>query len=171
MELSTACSDILRQLLTVVEKIDDLDYRKPSLTLSGSTVGQHLRHTLEFFVCFENGMKSGTVNYDKRAHDTEIETSKAAALDRIRQTVTFIDGLTQDKSLQLEVSYRIDNSPPEVLVTSSSRELVYNIEHAVHHMALIKIGLREVAPYVALPQNFGVAASTVRHHEQAVQSR
>ena len=46
------------------------------------------------------------------------------------------------------------------------RELVYNIEHAIHHMALIKIGIKEVAPQLQLPEGFGVANSTIRHKKQ-----
>jgi len=32
-------------------------------------------------------------------------------------------------------------------------------------MALIKIGVREAAPYVQLPSDFGIAASTIRYKE------
>jgi hypothetical protein len=34
-------------------------------------------------------------------------------------------------------------------------------------MALIKIGVREIAPYVQLPSDFGIAASTIRFKEMA----
>jgi hypothetical protein len=35
-------------------------------------------------------------------------------------------------------------------------------------MAIMKIGIREVAPYIDLSSDFGVAASTVRYREAAV---
>jgi hypothetical protein len=41
----------------------------------------------------------------------------------------------------------------------------YNIEHVVHHMALVKIGIHEVSPYVILPPDFGVAISTIKYHK------
>jgi len=47
--------------------------------------------------------------------------------------------------------------------TNALRELAYNIEHAIHHMAIIKIGINEVSPYILLPSAFGVASSTIRH--------
>jgi hypothetical protein len=40
---------------------------------------------------------------------------------------------------------------------------VYNVEHAIHHMALIKVGLKEVCPAVKIPADFGVAVSTVKY--------
>jgi hypothetical protein len=49
--------------------------------------------------------------------------------------------------------------------TTALRELVYNIEHAVHHMAIMKIGVREIASYIGLSSDFGIAASTIRHKE------
>jgi hypothetical protein len=37
-------------------------------------------------------------------------------------------------------------------------------------MAIFKIGLREVAPEINLPPDFGVASSTLRYQSAAVQS-
>jgi len=52
--------------------------------------------------------------------------------------------------------------------TTSTRELVYNIEHAVHHMAIMKIGVREIASYIKLDPDFGIAASTIRYKDSTV---
>jgi hypothetical protein len=79
MTLSNACTQILNQLQSTVEQIRAEDFCKPSETLSRATIGQHLRHTLEFFVCLENGFERGIVNYDKREHDKLIETDKYIA--------------------------------------------------------------------------------------------
>jgi hypothetical protein len=167
MNLSHACSDILAQLTSVVSQISPEDYSKPSRTLGESTIGQHLRHTLEFFFCFKNGCENGVINYDKRAHDKLIETDKFLALHAISGIADFIKNLKENTSLVLEVGY--DSQAEFVsIATSASRELVYNIEHAVHHMAIMKIGIREIAPYITLPSNFGIAASTVRYHESVL---
>ncbi len=60
-----------------------------------------------------------------------------------------------------------------MIASNFYRELIYNIEHAVHHMAIMKIGVLEVAPYVSMPLDFGVAVSTIRHKksETALQQR
>jgi hypothetical protein len=104
----------------------------------------------------------GTVNYDKRAHDEAIERDKDLALAVIRQVKDFIETLTE-KPLLLEVGYEPTEDRFITINTSALRELVYNIEHAVHHMAIIKIGVRELAGYVKLAPDFGIAASTVRY--------
>ena len=50
MNLTEACSNILSQLTELVDQIRESDFVKPAETLSHSTIGQHLRHTLEFFI-------------------------------------------------------------------------------------------------------------------------
>jgi uncharacterized damage-inducible protein DinB len=164
MQLSQAANNILNQLNGVIEQIHEDDFCKPCAALNAS-IGQHLRHTLEFFICLENGYEQGIVNYDKRVHNKIMENDKFIALDTIRQIREFINRNQGDKSLKLEVGYRPDTDECETISTNYLRELVYNIEHAVHHMAIMKIGLREVADYMTLPPDFGIAVSTLRYRE------
>ena len=167
MNLTEACSNILSQLTELVEQIRQDDFTRPAETLSQSTVGQHLRHTLEFFMCFEQGYAAGLINYDKRAHDKLIESDKFLALAAINRISGFIQSLT-DKSLRLEVGYDLEREAFITIDTTATRELVYNIEHAVHHMAIMKIGIKEIASYVQLSPGFGIAASTIRYKENSV---
>ncbi|HEY9009104.1 hypothetical protein [Ohtaekwangia sp.] len=166
MHIHRACTSILSQLAELTVQIHEQDFIKPSDNLSQSTIGQHIRHTLEFFICFENGYQQGVINYDKRAHDKLIETDKYTALSSINRIHDFIVAL-QEKDLNLEVGYDLSKEEFTTIRTTATRELVYNIEHAVHHMAIMKIGVREVAPYINLPKDFGVAASTIRYKEMA----
>jgi uncharacterized damage-inducible protein DinB len=171
MNLTYACTGILDQLHDLLKQLEEQDFKLPVKTLSGSTIGQHMRHTLEFFICLEQGLLSGVINYDKRNHDKLIETDKELALATISRVASFIKSQKSDQSLILEVGYDVGKDDPVTLTTSYHRELVYNIEHAVHHMALIKIGVNEMAPYVSLPAEFGVAASTLRFQESVAPSR
>jgi uncharacterized damage-inducible protein DinB len=164
MELKIACKDILDQLADAVRQMREPDFTKPSAALH-ATVGQHVRHTLEFFICLEHGFEEGTVNYDKRAHDKLIENDRVIALSTIDRITTFVLRQTADKKLSLDVGYEPRSEKCVTIETNYFRELTYNIEHAVHHMAIMKIGIREVAPYVELSPDFGVAASTVRYKE------
>jgi hypothetical protein len=170
MNALEACLQILNQLSNLVHQIDENDYIKPSDALSRSTVGQHLRHTVEFFLCFKNGYESGVVNYDKRAHDRLIESDKFIALGTIERISEFVSLLRTERRLKLEVGYATTNDVFETVDTNAMRELVYNIEHAIHHMAIMKIGLREVASYIKLPPDFGIAASTLRYTQTAPKS-
>lgn len=171
MHLNQACLSILDQLVSLVSQIKEQDYYKPIDTLSNSTIGQHLRHTLEFFICLEQGYQKGLINYDKRAHDKLIETDKFLGLSALEKIKDFVGRQQGDRELELEVGYDLARDEFITIKTNYMRELVYNIEHAVHHMALIKIGVKEGAPYVDLPAEFGIAASTIRYKESVESTR
>ena len=167
MTLSDIAIRILSQLTDLIQQIQESDFSKPSATLSGSTIGQHVRHTLEFFLCFEAGYREGVVNYDRRARDTRIETDQQLALNTIRQIIAVLPHLEEHRPLVLKMAYDPMESECVSVSTNCLRELVYNIEHAVHHMAIIKIAVREMASYVSLDEDFGIAASTIRHRTVA----
>ena len=168
MTLQLACTNILSQLSSLINQVSEQDFTKPATSLSNSTLGQHMRHTLEFFICFEQGFDKGLINYDKRAHDKLIETDKFLAMAAIQRIQDFINKNQEDRPLKLEVGYDLSKEDFVLVDTNYTRELVYNIEHAVHHMAIMKIGVREVAHYITLPPDFGIAASTIRHKEATV---
>ena len=171
MHLVNACINILSQLTTLVEQISESDFTKPSQALSNATIGQHIRHTLEFFICFEQGSSQGVINYDKRAHDKLIESDKFIALATLSRITDFISSFSEEQVLKLEVGYDTDSEEFITIETTATRELVYNIEHAVHHMAIMKIGVREITPAIKLPSDFGIAASTLRYKESTTISR
>jgi len=171
MPLAEVSSSILGQLSAVIAQVSPEDFKRPSSALSEATLGQHLRHTLEFFICLERGVSSGVVNYDSRDHDRRMENDKLVALEAIDRINAFVRTLKSNHPLVLKVRYNQHNNTSQSVDTNIFRELTYNIEHAVHHMAMIKIGLREVAPYIDIPSDFGVAASTLRHRASMLEER
>jgi len=169
MEIKEAGENILDQISHVIEQITETDFIKPVKAFNGATIGQHFRHSLEFFQCMMNGYADGLVSYDKRKHDKNIESNKILALDVINKIKLFINHCDVNKVIDLQVSYD-PNSEVEVIIPSNmAREITYNIEHVVHHMALVKIGINEVSPYVTLPPEFGVAISTLKYHKHQME--
>jgi hypothetical protein len=166
MEIKPAVGSIFDQLRYVLERITDEAYKAPSVALSGSSMGQHIRHSLEFFGCLCNSQESGTVNYDNRKRDVLIEENRLFALACISDLLPKIEALNDQNELVLELSYGESSVDPIRVTSNFNRELVYNIEHAIHHMALIKIGLRELAPDLVIPKGFGVANSTLRYNQE-----
>ncbi len=166
MDIKTACKSVLLQLDQIIDQLDHTDYSRQIETLSGSTLGQHIRHTIEFFMCLQEGCLSGVVNYDKRRRDVTIEEDPERAKERIAGIGQFIDEIPEDFPLVLEVNYDLTIEDTQTLRSNFKRELTYNIEHAVHHMAILKIGLAEITPDVRVPEGFGVAVSTLRYRKE-----
>lgn len=61
------------------------------------------------------------------------------------------------KDLVLEAGFDEKSVELNLIPTNYFREIAYNLEHAIHHMAPIKIGIHEVADLV-LPAGYGVAS-------------
>jgi hypothetical protein len=158
-----AVHGLLHQLHEVLQKLDERDYQHSSEILSGSSIGGHVRHTLEFFTCLLDGHQSGMICYDNRKRDLEIEKSPTVAMDTIGKITRKLGELTHDKAIELHSLIAPEESNLILISSSLERELWYTIEHAIHHFAIIKIGILSLCPEVNLPQNFGVASSTVSY--------
>ncbi|MEQ8338956.1 MAG: DinB family protein [Cyclobacteriaceae bacterium] len=162
MSINKSAHQILDQLDVVIAQLPEGGFGKPLDVLSQASIGQHVRHTLEFFLCLMDAKNNGVINYDERGHDSLIESDAALARSVIKSIRDFLNKEQADFSLKLEADYQIDTPDPIRINSNYYRELAYNIEHAIHHMALIKIGVKHHYPDVELPDYFGVASSTVR---------
>src|SRR3954464_8505409 len=54
----------LKQALSLVQQVDDVRFISSPPGLAPHRVGSHLRHVLEFYECFLDGLRSGHLNYD-----------------------------------------------------------------------------------------------------------
>jgi len=165
MNLKVAASDLLDQLEGIIDQLSKEDFKMPLEILSDSSIGQHVRHTLEFFICLMDASNEGIINYDKRKHDKFIQEDKNLAISVIGSIKDFINKAEGNLELSLEMEYGVSDDEVQVNIvpTNYERELAYNIEHAVHHMALMKVGIISSFEHVELPPYFGVASSTVRY--------
>ena len=73
-----------------------------------------------------------------------------------------------DKPINILGSYCNDDELPLAVTSSYYRELIYNLEHAIHHMAYIRIGV-ECLGTIILPKEFGIAPATNRYRKACVQ--
>ncbi|MFC2176039.1 DinB family protein [Bacteroidota bacterium] len=126
-----------------------------------ATIGQHVRHTLEFFECLFEG--DGQVNYDARKRSILLETNLTSAVEAIDRINARVELIADDSSLLLVTELPTVSSAPLMVSSSVGRELFYVLEHAIHHMALIRILVKDVRPDFELPASFGVAYSTLAY--------
>jgi|GEM_PF-376340 len=158
MQVKYAILQLFLQLEVMLEKLSDDEYNASIETLSGSSIGQHFRHVLECFQELGKGYHRGFVNYDLRKRDRNLETSRRFAL---RQMALIGDTLERpEKQLVLAMAAGEDDGID--VPTSYYRELVHNLDHTVHHMALMRIGVSAVSA-IQLPEEFGVAYATIKY--------
>ena len=153
MQLQQAIKNVFVQISDSLGQLTDEQYCEKSRTLSGATIGQHVRHVIELFQCLNKGYETGTVNYEKRKRDVNIETNRNFAISLLPDIYNSLD--KHDKELSDDLVS---------IKTNYYREIVYNLEHTVHHMALIRVGIHEVSA-IELPEGFGIASSTIKHRK------
>jgi len=154
----------LRHYLSVIEPVL---YQAPMDLLSGSTIGQHTRHIIEFYNCLidqYNLAEIPVINYASRKRDYRIESEPDHALMLVNTLCDQLEELDSDKKCLLDCT---EHGKENLLIASTiGRELIYNIEHTIHHLAIVKIALKATAPSIDLPEHFGVAPSTIRHRQE-----
>jgi hypothetical protein len=167
MNFKVIIEPVLLQLADALSEVSDNIYKEKSILLNGSTIGGHTRHVIEIFQCLLQGYETGVVNYEQRKRDMQIETNKDFAVALLQDISSKIE--LPNKSLLLQGFYsNEDDSENCSMQTNFFRELVYNLEHCIHHMALIRVGIKEFSSTV-LPDNFGVAPSTIQYRQLCAQ--
>ena len=161
--LIASINKTLNELLDLLSQISDTDYSCPGHQLSNATIGEHTRHIIEMFQCLENQYENGIVNYDIRKRDYLIQTNSDFAQKCILQILNQIK--KPNKSLQLQ---QIIDGEELLIDTNYNRELLYNLEHCIHHQALIKVAVIQ-SETIKIDENFGVARSTIEYRKQCVQ--
>jgi hypothetical protein len=157
-------TELIQVNLEWLRQASDLLNRLSS-TAYGEVSG-HMRHILEFYECFLEGLPLGRIDYDARKRDILLERSVVVADVRIR---SLSDRLKTAPELRGDalVWVRQDES---CATSSVGRELQALSCHTVHHFALIALTLRMHG--VAIDRDFGVAPATLRYQasQQTAQS-
>jgi hypothetical protein len=161
--LQQTINNSLDELADLLNQLSDTDYSNPCTELSNATIGEHTRHIIEMFQCLQSQYDSGIVNYDKRARNTIIQTNTNFAIEEIKAIKVCLD--KPNKTIELQ---QIIDGESLNITSNYFRELLYNLEHCVHHQALIKVALLR-CDHVQVDQNFGVARSTIEYRNQCVQ--
>lgn len=159
--INDACIENLQVLKGIIQRLDDTQYDAPLEVLSNSTIGQHVRHVLEFYLCLLTSLDTGTVNYDNRQRDLALQSHVQNCVNTIEHVIHRLNANRTNLPLTLEGEHGIDSPVPFSVNSNVQRELAFNLEHAIHHQALIKIGLRQLGQQ--MERGFGVAPSTLRN--------
>jgi uncharacterized damage-inducible protein DinB len=165
MQLKATGKEILLQIYELTDQLNDSEYSAELELLNGNSIGKHVRHIVEFFDLLVKGSSEGLINYDRRKHTPLFEKDTRITLEKIKQLMNEIEHLSYNRDVLLELSYAKTNEDTVKIKSSVERELAYNIEHAIHHMAIIKIAVQTVFSKIPLAEHFGVAYSTVRYQK------
>ena len=154
----------LNQAMELLESIDDRSFCTAPNGMPSQRASSHLRHIIEFYECFLDGLSSTHIDYDARKRDESMERNCAAAADKVRSVIRRIESareLTSDAVIfvRMEDADTSRFNDP-FLLSSVARELQALSSHTIHHFALIAMTLRLHGCDV--PPDLGMAPSTLR---------
>jgi hypothetical protein len=153
----------LEDLRNLLYQLSDKDYVVPITYLGNSSVGSHVRHIIELFQCLLDSYEHGILNYDNRKRDKQIESELLFAVEVINSIINEIE--KENKNLSLE---QLISADCICIETNYFREVIYNLEHCIHHQALIKVAAYQLEN-INIKENFGVAPSTIEYRKQCAQ--
>lgn len=164
MNCKKGTQNMAAQIEQLLNTIDDKTYARALDIFNGTSIGQHIRHILNFYTCINHGMESGLIDYSRRDRNSKIEQDKAYAQALLAKEVNRACKYEPSSLIQVKADFSAHCDDNRPLVDSSlGRELLFAYDHAVHHLAIIKIGIQATFPEVQLEKNFGVAPATVKH--------
>lgn len=165
MNCKEATAAITHQIVDLLDRLDNTNYAKPLAVFNGSSLGKHFRHILDFYYCMLKFEKEGTVDYAKRKRDPEVEVDTQAAKVAFQHVLESIADLDEELAITVKADFSVSEEESRPVVYSTvGREMMFAFDHAVHHLAIIKIGLRVAFPEFEVDENLGIAPSTLKHH-------
>ncbi len=167
--MKTYCQENLKEIKKLLLQLSNEQYIYNAQLLSNATIGQHVRHIVEFYQSALAGLDSNNINYDNRKRNLLIETDKDVAMEIMDSICSKLAMDIVDKSCTLEGNFCADGGKETQIKTSLFRELAYCLEHSIHHQALIKVGLLELKSASYIDETFGLAPTTIRYKKVCAQ--
>jgi hypothetical protein len=158
-------SQQLDSLSNLLELLTDEQYRYQVEHLANASIGSHTRHIVELAQCMVDGHYKGEIDYVNRQRNLVLESDRILAQNELVLLTSKIR--LSDKQLRVVVEESYEMEVQEVF-TTFFREVIYNTEHTVHHLALIRVALIEMKLDL-VNANFGVANSTIKY-KQGIQN-
>ncbi|MBC7867613.1 MAG: DinB family protein [Gloeobacteraceae cyanobacterium ES-bin-316] len=153
-------SQQLQSIHKLLSNLTDEQYIQKVTHLGNSSIGGHTRHVIELLQCALEGYDSGEVDYINRKRNLLLESSRKFAQSALEELLNLVQ--KPDRQLKLVVEHTEAAVEPTQVNTTYFREVLYNTEHSIHHLALIKVAIIEMK-LTMVDDNFGMAYSTIRY--------
>ncbi len=153
-----ANTDALNQVSSLIELAPEAAYQSPPEGMT-SSIGRHVRHVLDHYIAFQSGLESGEVDYDMRSRDSAVEKDSALAQEQIASVIDWIKAqISHDKPVQMKTEVSVNEQECVVINSSLQRELIYLLNHTLHHAAYVSLMLRKMG--INIDAHIGVAPAT-----------
>jgi hypothetical protein len=157
---------VLKQGLDLLHEIADEVFLQTMPPMFNYGIGSHIRHCIDFYLCFLRGYELRRIDYDTRERNDLLEKDRALAIATLEAIIAEMSSLAITDG-QVTVSVRLEDAAiqQQWSLSSIERELQFLQSHTIHHYALIAVLLRLQG--IEPGAEFGVSTSTLRQRRAA----
>lgn len=163
MKCKEAVEKVIDQIISILDQIPQADFNRTLDVYENATLGKHFRHIYEFFDCLLDQCDCGELDYGMRKREESIENSPEVAREHYVSLLDRISCLEEDQVLDVYTDFADKDGTRHKVKTTVGREIMYAYDHAVHHLAVVRIGLLSLPTKIKMDDSLGIAASTIKH--------
>ena len=143
--------DTLSKILFLIEPLENV-WSKKNINFNNETIGRHIRHIIDFYLCFKNHIDKDYIDYDSRTRNNKIETDIYFARKQFDEIIYFLKNKNlNDKNINVKMNSSVCN---QKLHSTLYRELMHVADHAIHHANLVQIIIKNEFPNLDKKCNF-----------------
>jgi uncharacterized damage-inducible protein DinB len=154
------------QIIAIVDQLQSLNEIKQQYLYCELHIGKHIRHINDHFLALIHGINIGVIDYNRRNRGTAIETKIDVALSELQQLIIWLENYEnttdhEQRHKSIKIFSEIDclHTINQEFDSTVARELLYLINHTIHHAA--HIGLIAKNQGIEIPLNTGMAPCTM----------
>ena len=163
MKCKEGALKLIDRIVDTIELISNEEYRMPLDIYNDSTLAKHFRHIYDFFNCIIEQKDRDVVDYSLRDRDVRLEEDKEYAINHFELLKKRLKNMEESQPVSVKADFELSDGQRPIVHTTIGREIMYGYDHAVHHLAIVKIGIKSLNPDIPVHKDLGVAASTLRH--------
>ncbi|UZO79874.1 DinB family protein [Aquimarina sp. ERC-38] len=162
-----AVNQNLTKAIQLLDSITDKHYTDVSVGPYYSSIGSHIRHSLDFFNCVINGLDTNNIDLTKRTRDEALSKDRIAAKNHIyalQQTLVSYQSVSTN--YLVHVTDDLGQGNVQVNYTLESI-LAHANSHALHHFAIIGYILHQLEVCIEIP-GFGYNPTTPEQKRKGI---
>jgi hypothetical protein len=101
-----------------------------------------------------------------RKRNLEFEINQNLIINEFNQIIKNIKTFDLEKQIKIKSNHGENEGENSFSQSSILRELIYALDHTVHHLAIVKIAIQSEYKHIELNPNLGVAPSTIRNNKK-----
>ncbi len=141
----------LNNAIALLKAIDSTTYQDTSVGPYYSSIGSHIRHTLDFFDCIVSGLDSNNIDLTARKRDEILSTNKEFAIQYIYELQeTLLSYIDVNTNYLIHVTDNMGQGKITVNYTLESI-LAHANSHTIHHYATIGYILDSLGIEIKIP--------------------